>query len=169
MSDQYQPPQYSAPPAPGTGYAPAGDVPLWAPLYGASFGAAVKRFFQKYADFTGRASRSEYWWWMLFYVLTLIVGEVLALVIGSIGATVNDDGTSTPGPLFWLIAIVLLVWLLGTIVPHLALVWRRLHDANFAGPFFFLGFVPFVGGIVVLIFTLLPSNPAGARFDRPRA
>lgn len=157
-------PQYPTTPA----AAPTGETPLWAPLYGASFGQSVQRFFKKYADFTGRASRSEYWWWILFSVIVAIVLEVLALVLGSIGATVNDDGTSTPGPLFWLVGVLILVWGLGTIVPHLAIVWRRLHDANLAGPFFFLSFIPF-GSIVVLILTILPSKPEGARFDRPRA
>lgn len=85
------------------------------------------------------------------------------------GATVNDDGTSTPGPLFWLPALLIVAWGLGTIVPHLALTWRRLHDVNLAGPFFFLGLIPFVGGIIVLVLVLLPSKPEGARFDRPRA
>ena len=41
-----------------------GEPPLWAPYYGAPFPAAVKRFFAKYATFSGRASRSEYWWWV---------------------------------------------------------------------------------------------------------
>lgn len=148
---------------------PTGETPLWAPLYGASFGQAVKRFFTKYADFTGRASRSEYWWWALFSILVAIVLEVLALSLGFTGATVNDDGTTTPGPLFWLPGLLILVWSLGTIVPHLAIIWRRLHDANLAGPFFFLGFIPIVGGIIVLVLTILPSKPEGARFDRPRA
>ena len=61
-------PQYpTAPPAP-----PTGETPLWAPLYGASLPQAVRRFFAKYADFSGRASRSEYWWW---YLVTVIVDE----------------------------------------------------------------------------------------------
>lgn len=160
----YEQPAPPAPPAPTAGQA----VPLWAPLYGASFGAAIKRFFSKYADFTGRASRSEYWWWVLFSVLVAVVLEGLGLALGYAGATTNADGTSTPGPLFAVAGILIVVWFLATIVPHLALVWRRLHDANFAGPFFFLTFVP-VGNLVVFIFTLLPSNPEGARFDRPRA
>ena len=157
-------PQYPTTPA-----APAGETPLWAPLYGASFGQAVKRFFTKYADFTGRASRSEYWWWILFSIIVAIVLEVLALGLGFAGATVNDDGTSTPGPLFWIPGLLIAVWSLGTIVPHLALIWRRLHDVDLAGPFFFLGFIPIVGGIIVLVLTILPSKPEGARFDRPRA
>jgi uncharacterized membrane protein YhaH (DUF805 family) len=64
--------------------------------------------------------------------------------------------------------IVGVLWGLSTLAPSSALTWRRLHDANLAGPFFFLGFIPLVGWIIVLIFTLLPSNPAGARFDRGR-
>ncbi|WP_285115665.1 DUF805 domain-containing protein [Leifsonia sp. fls2-241-R2A-40a] len=158
-------PQYpTAPPA-----QPAGEAPLWAPLYGASLGQAVQRFFKKYADFTGRASRSEYWWWYLVTIIVAIVLEVLALTLGNAGATVNADGTSTPGPLFWLPVLLIIVWGLATIVPHLALTWRRLHDVNLAGPFFFLGLIPFVGGIIVLVLVLLPSKPEGARFDRPRA
>ena len=158
-------PQYpTAPPA-----AAAGEPPLWAPLYGASLPQAVRRFFQKYADFTGRASRSEYWWWYLVTIIVTVVLEILALTLGSVGATPNGDGGTSPGPLFWLPGLLIFAWVVGTIVPHLALTWRRLHDANFAGPFFFLGLIPFVGGIILLVLLLLPSKPEGARFDRPRA
>lgn len=160
-SPQYQP----APPAQGS----TGETPLWAPLYGASLPQAFQRFFKKYADFTGRASRSEYWWWALVAAIVGIVLEVLALALGGAGATVNADGTSTPGPLFWLPGLLIAVWGLGTLIPHLALTWRRLHDANLAGPFFFLALIPIVGWIILLIFTLLPSKPEGARFDRPHA
>lgn len=152
-----------------TAAAPGGETPLWAPLYGATLPQAFQRFFKKYADFTGRASRSEYWWWALVAAIVGIVLEVLALTLGSAGATVNGDGTTTPGPLFWLPGLLIAVWSLGTLVPHLALIWRRLHDANLAGPFFFLAFIPIVGWIILLVFVLLPSKPEGARFDRPRA
>jgi Predicted membrane protein len=57
---------------------------------------------------------------------------------------------------------VWIVWVFATLVPHLALVWRRLHDANLAGPWYFLSFVPF-GWVVQLVLTALPSNPVGAR------
>lgn len=147
---------YQQTPPPATG-----PTPLSAPLYGATFRQAIERFFMKYADFTGRASRSEYWWWALAYFIVVAVLDLLAVALGSVGS--NGGGQ---GPLAVVISVLLVVWSLGTLIPYLALTWRRLHDANYAGPFFFLGLIPFVGGIIVLIFTLLPSNPAGARFDR---
>jgi uncharacterized membrane protein YhaH (DUF805 family) len=51
------------------------------------------------------------------------------------------------------------------LLPSLAVLVRRLHDVNLAGWFALLGLVPFLGAIFVLVVTLLPSNPAGARFD----
>lgn len=155
-----------APPA-----APASDqaVPLWAPLYGASFGTAIKRFFAKYSDFTGRASRSEFWWVYLFFVIVNAAISLIGTIFGGVGATVDESGSLVFGGGFWVSTILSLIWLVATIVPWLALVWRRLHDANLAGPFYFLVLIPLAGPIIVFIFTLLPSKPEGARFDRPRA
>jgi len=138
-------------------------VPLSAPLYGATFPVAVKRFWQKYATFSGRASRSEYWWWAL---VSGIVGAVLlAIYVPSLLAA------RTPGQGLHLttgIVVVLVVggiWFLATVVPTLALLWRRLHDANLSGLFALFGLIPTVGWLFVLLFTLLASNPAGSRFD----
>ncbi|MFJ4254344.1 DUF805 domain-containing protein [Microbacterium sp. NPDC090003] len=47
----------------------------------------------------------------------------------------------------------------------LAATWRRLHDANLAGPFFFLAFIPVVGSWILLVLLLQGSKPEGARFD----
>ena len=71
-----------------------GETPLWAPLYGATLQQAVQRFFKKYAIFSGRASRSEYWWWAL---VSLIVGIVIN-IITSTGTTTNASGTAVTGP-----------------------------------------------------------------------
>lgn len=144
------------------------SVPLWQPLYGASFGEAVRRFFRKYSDFTGRASRSEFWWWWLLSVAIGIVFEILLLTLGSVGGVTNSDGSRGLGPIAWILLVAYLMWVVVIVVPSIALIWRRLHDADLAGPFFFLGFIPFVGGIILLVFYLLPSKPEGARFDRQR-
>jgi uncharacterized membrane protein YhaH (DUF805 family) len=142
------------------------DAPLDQPLYGASFGQAVSRFFKKYATFTGRASRSEYWWIALLNVLVFLVLGILAGVLGSMGARVDEYGASQPGPLLWFPGALIILYTLAVIIPSIALGIRRLHDANLAGWFILLNLIPSVGGIIMLVLTLLPSNPAGARFDR---
>ena len=160
------------PPPPGPTYPnyyqqPSGEVPLWAPYYGASIGVAFVRFWKKYVDFTGRASRSEYWWWFLVWILVEAVLVIIALSTGNVVSTISRTGFH-PGRSFWVIWLLLAVWALATFIPHLAIVWRRLHDANLAGPFYFLAFVPAVGNIILIVLMLLPSNQEGARFDRPR-
>lgn len=150
-----------------TGYTtPTNDTALSQPLYGATLGQAVSRFFKKYATFTGRASRSEFWWWFLVNSVVGLVLYILMLVLGAGGATIDaTTGASTPGPGFVVGIVLSGIWFLATIVPWLALVWRRFHDTNRSGAFYFLSLIPFVGGIIVLVMLALPSDPAGARFD----
>ncbi|MDP9905625.1 DUF805 domain-containing protein [Arthrobacter bambusae] len=142
---------------------PAAPVPLWYPYYGAPIGEAARRFFKKYATFTGRASRSEYWWWAL---ISGVVAIILNIII-SAGATVSDSGAMVPGPGAVIGYILLGIWGLGTIIPSLALVVRRLHDVNFSGWMILIGLVPFLGSLALLIFMILPSKPEGQRFDVP--
>nr|WP_263053678.1 DUF805 domain-containing protein [Brevibacterium casei] len=61
--------------------------------------------------------------------------------------------------------ILMIIVMLALLVPTLAISWRRLHDANLAGPFWFLTFIPGVGGLIVLALMLMPSKPEGRRFD----
>ena len=140
-----------------------GETPLWAPLYGATLQQAVQRFFKKYAIFSGRASRSEYWWWAL---VSLIVGIVIN-IITSTGTTTNASGTAVTGPGAIVGLILAVIWGLGTIVPSVALLARRLHDVNLSAWLILLVLVPFLGGLALLVMTILPSNPAGQRFDQP--
>jgi uncharacterized membrane protein YhaH (DUF805 family) len=163
-------PQYGAPAPTG----PGGEPPLWAPWYGISLPNAVRRFFTKYVRFDGRASRSEYWWWAL---TNFIVLAVLYTLYG-IGAATSESQTvsngsitttamTSPSVLFVIAGILIGIWGLGTIIPNLAITWRRLHDANFAGPFYFLAIIPIVGPIILLVFLVMGSKPEGQRFDRP--
>jgi len=145
---------------------PADQVPLSQPLPGATIGQAVTRFFKKYATFTGRASRSEYWWWVLVNAIISGVLYGIAYGLGGFGAVSAETGAMTIGPGGWLGITLYSVWGLAVIIPTLALIWRRLHDTNRSGAFFFLVFIPLIGGIILLIFVLLPSDPAGARFDQ---
>ncbi|GAB3256881.1 DUF805 domain-containing protein [Arthrobacter pigmenti] len=145
---------------PSSGYPT--DVPLSQPLYGASFSTAVKRFFQKYATFSGRASRSEYWWFMLFNFIVIMALYIVTMMLlfSSI-----DPVTGEPGMAFILPLILMSIYSLAVIIPGIAITVRRLHDGNFSGWFWLLSFFPFLGQLAVFVLTLLPSNPEGARFD----
>jgi uncharacterized membrane protein YhaH (DUF805 family) len=156
---------YPQPQQPQTGQA-AGEPPLWAPYYGAPFPAAVKRFFKKYAIFSGRASRSEYWWWVLVSIAISIVINIITAAAGAAGST-TAYGSTAPGPGAAIGLILAVIWGLAVIVPSLALSVRRLHDVNQSGWLILIGLVPFLGAIALLVLMLLPSNPAGQRFDQP--
>ncbi|BCW62017.1 DUF805 domain-containing protein [Paenarthrobacter sp. MSM-2-10-13] len=146
----------------------AGEPPLWAPYYGAPIGAAVKRFFKKYTAFSGRASRSEYWWVALALGVVGFVLQLLTGILGAAGSTTTSSGT-VPGPGAVVGIILISVFYLAVLIPSIALLVRRLHDGNFSGWLALLGLIPFVGGLAILVFALLPSNPAGQRFDQPTA
>jgi len=165
---QYGQPPYGQPPQ-GPPFGAGGAVPLWAPLYGAGPGDAVKRFFVKYADFTGRASRSEYWWVVLANSVLYLVLGIGGFVAGIPGSTTDYDGTMNPGPGFLPVGFVFAILLFGTIVPFLSLGARRLHDVDLSGWLQLINLVPYLGGFVLFILSLLGPKPAGARFDRPRA
>jgi len=138
-------------------------VPLSQPLYGASLGQAVSRFFSKYATFSGRASRSEYWWVVLFIALVNLVFSILFAVLGG-KYTPDSDGMIHIEGVAVVIVVIWGLFGLAILIPHIALTVRRLHDANFAGWFYL--FTVFGLGLVTFILTLLPSKPEGARFDK---
>jgi uncharacterized membrane protein YhaH (DUF805 family) len=144
------------------GVAGTATPPLEMPYYGIGFVDAIKRGFKKYATFSGRASRSEYWWWYLF---TFLVYLVLGVPLYVVGIATSRDGGRTPGTLAIPLIILLTVFALGIIVPSFALTVRRLHDAGYSGLLALLFLIPYVGGLVMLIFALLPSSPAGAKYD----
>jgi uncharacterized membrane protein YhaH (DUF805 family) len=104
-----------------------------------SFGEAIRDGFTKYATFSGRSSRSAYWWWFLFSVLV------------SIGASILDAAAGTA-------VIAILVWL-GFFLPNLAVLVRRLHDTDRSGWWVLIGLIPLIGAIVLIVFACLDSGP----------
>ena len=144
---------------------PAPDT-LDLPLYRATFGESVKRFFKKYGTFDGRASRSEYWWIMLLNIMVSLA--CMALMAAGGADLFAPDGAEFPdiaAP--WL--LLLLTYYLVTIIPNWALGMRRFHDAGFSGGLYFLYMLPYVGWPIVLVLALMPPDPAGARYDRDSA
>jgi uncharacterized membrane protein YhaH (DUF805 family) len=133
------------------------------PHYGISFGGAIARGFKKYATFTGRASRSEFWWFGLFTNLVAIASPSPSP--SPLSSRVGETKVKTPGLLALLLIILYAIFALGIIVPALALTVRRLHDAGYSGLLVLLGLIPYLGSLIMLIFVLLPSSPAGVKYD----
>lgn len=171
-------PNYGAP-GPGGYFDGASDSDdLSRPLYGASFGQSVRRFFRAYAKFDGRASRSEFWWIVLFSALVQFVP--ILVLLGLFGIAVSTTASSDPystGMSGAAVVVMLLGGLLmlgislAMLIPSLALGWRRFHDAGFAGPLYLLslgGIVPYIGwlaNVAVLVLALMPSKVEGRRYD----
>lgn len=117
--------------------------------------------FARYAEFDGRSRRMEYWMFHLFYWCVLIA---LFLFGGLIGAFEDNSGYSDygssgeTGPAFVVIMALYAIFIIGTIIPALALLVRRLHDRDMSGWFILLNLIPYIGGIILLIITLLPGT-----------
>ena len=106
---------------------------------------------KKYADFSGRARRTEYWLFVLFSM-------VIAMVLG-----VVDYVLGTPG-------IIGLIFALAILIPSIAVGVRRLHDTDRSGWWLLIAFIPIIGTIALLVFLLLDSNSGENRFgSSPKA
>jgi uncharacterized membrane protein YhaH (DUF805 family) len=111
------------------------------------FGDAVKTCFSKYVEFSGRASRPEYWWFFLSYILVYIV----TLIIGG--------AIEVPA----LVVIAALAYFL----PLLSAAVRRLHDTGRSGWWYLIGLVPFVGFIILIVFLAGEGNPGQNEYGPP--
>nr|WP_049456301.1 DUF805 domain-containing protein [Stenotrophomonas maltophilia] len=110
----------------------------------------------RYAQFSGRASRSEFWWFQLFIVIVSIPLYVLSFYAGYTGSSTLALVVSGLSVVLWLVFVL----------PCLAATVRRLHDTDRSGWWVLLAFVPFVS-LAVLVFLLLPSSPGDNRFGAP--
>ena len=119
----------------------SGEASVGTELPMVGFGEAVSRGFRKYSTFSGRATRAESWWWVLFTVLAGIVLAVVDIFTGTMGMF-GDSGLL--GGLFEL----------ATLIPSLALGARRLHDINRTGWWLLLAFVLLIGLIVLIVWAI---------------
>ncbi|MDO3384670.1 DUF805 domain-containing protein [Gilvimarinus sp. SDUM040013] len=95
---------------------------------------------KKYAEFTGRARRTEYW---MFVLINLII----AILLGVIDRVVGTGG------------LLGLVYGLAVLIPGIAVAARRLHDTGRTGWWLLIAFVPVIGFIVLLVFMVMDSKP----------
>lgn len=100
---------------------------------------------KNYAGFTGRARRKEYWMFSLFHYLIFAILLIPFFVISENGQ--NEVLLIVFGGLFLIYALV-------TFIPSIAVTVRRLHDTDKSGWFILVQFIPYVGGIIMLVFTV---------------
>ena len=113
-----------------------------------SFSQAVSSvLLNKYATFSGRARRSEYWWWYLFVTIVFVVAGILDQAIGLTYSDLTVGGG-------WIATIAGIVFL----IPNLAVGVRRLHDTGRTGWWLLIGLVPVIGFVVLLYFFVLDSE-----------
>lgn len=131
------------------------------------FGEAIKTCFGKYASFTGRARRSEFWWFWLF---TIIVSFILSIIDSALGWATNFgnqavevSGTFSP-LLSGNVGALSTIWSLAVLLPIISVTVRRLHDTDRSGWWWWIVLVPCVGWIVLLVFMVLDSTPGDNRF-----
>ena len=135
------------------------------PYYRAPPVAAVRRYFTRYARFRGRSSRAEYWWIILAGTVLSTLLRALDGSLSGVALMLTPYGSgNVPFETPW-VAFLGGVIALATLVPGLALIWRKLHDVNHSGMWFFAILIPIAGWIFLLILFLLPPRPEGARFD----
>ena len=103
--------------------------------------------YKKYAVFSGRSRRKEYWLFTLFYYIAIVV---LSFIDGVIG---------TPG-------VITTLFVLITILPYIALGVRRLHDTERTGWWILISLIPVIGAIWFIVLCCLDSNPGENRFGK---
>jgi uncharacterized membrane protein YhaH (DUF805 family) len=123
------------------------------------FGQAISSGFSNLTNFSGRASRSEFWWWLLF---VWIINAILAIIINLV--TPASDGTANLGILGNIgVLIVSVIFFLAT----LAVAVRRLHDTGRSGWWVLLYWVCCIGTIVLIVFWVQPSQPGDNQHGAP--
>lgn len=112
---------------------------------------AIKKGFKGYVVWNARSTRAEYWWWTLFALIVAIVSSILDSIIFG-----GDFGSVSP---------IYSITTLALFLPGLSVFVRRLHDTDRSGWWFWIGLIPLVGIVILLIFTLLPSKMGLTRWN----
>lgn len=106
---------------------------------------------KKYAVFSGRAQRAEYWYYFLFYLL-IYIGLVMA--DGITGTFSAETGMGLLSGIF----------ALGMLIPSLSVGVRRLHDTDRSGWWLLIALIPLIGGIVLIVFMVQDSTPGENKY-----
>jgi uncharacterized membrane protein YhaH (DUF805 family) len=119
------------------------------------FTDAVRICLQKYADFSGRGRRPEYWYFALFNLLVGIAAGILDAILGT-----DFDSRSGSG-------LISLLATLALLLPSLAAGVRRLHDTSRSGWWILIGLIPIIGWILLIYWDVQPGQPESNQYGPP--
>jgi uncharacterized membrane protein YhaH (DUF805 family) len=108
------------------------------------FTQAISAGFSNYVNFSSRACRSEYWYWILFIIIADVVAAIIDQVLG--------------------MQLVTGLFGVATLIPNIAIAIRRLHDLDRTGWWILLGFIPLIGWIILLIWYITKGTDGPNRF-----
>lgn len=122
------------------------------------FFEAVNSVFAGSFRFSGRATRPEYWWFFLFEVIA--ISAILTLDIWMFINTSITNGSTLAGTIAQVSPFDFLIvyYFILTFFPRMAVTIRRMHDVGLSGLFYLFYFLPIIGGLIVFVLTLLPSE-----------
>jgi uncharacterized membrane protein YhaH (DUF805 family) len=117
---------------------------------------------KRYAEFDGRSQRQEYWMFVLLQAIVYTVGLVIVLTV-AVAETTGPKTDQFPDSALIIVLLLFLVYL-ALFIPTLAARVRRFHDQDLSGWFVLLGFIPYVGWLVILVFMCLDGTAGPNRF-----
>lgn len=128
-----------------------------------NFGDAVRSGFNNYANFSGRALRSEYWWWVVFAWIAGVVANILDSALGwRVYETTMNGIQQGSGPIAVIVGLALLI-------PGLSVAVRRLHDTDRSGWWLLLVIIPIIGWIALIVFFATAGTPGPNKYGPPRS
>jgi uncharacterized membrane protein YhaH (DUF805 family) len=104
---------------------------------------------KKYADFTGRARRKEYWMFYLIYMVLIIAISILDAVIGA--------------------GLLSVIFTLGMVIPSISIAARRLHDTGRSGWWQLIALIPLIGLIILIVFLVQDGHDANEYGENPKS
>ncbi|MXW06213.1 MAG: DUF805 domain-containing protein [Gemmatimonadetes bacterium] len=108
---------------------------------------------KKYAVFEGRARRKEYW---LFFLFSVVIVTILTVIDEFMGLKFELGGEN--------LGFLSTLYYLGIAIPYLAVIVRRLHDTDRSGWWILISLIPLIGGIILLVFTIIEGTKGENRF-----
>lgn len=117
---------------------------------------------KRYAEFDGRSQRQEYWMFVLLQAILYTVGLVVVFTV-AVAETTGPKTDQFPAAALIIVLLLFLVYL-ALFIPTLAARVRRLHDQDLSGWFVLMGFIPYIGWMIILVFMCIDGTPGTNRF-----